>query len=489
MTKGAALGPLQLIAIALGAWVIADLSFHFRPTNYFGGSSDEQRYLESALRWITNGPHPGRTHWSLRHPLVLSLVASFRQFDVSMWALQLVPRLYGDLLVSFSTVMMARAAGLRAAGTWLLLALFTPALHQSATNLGPEIVELAFAAISGWLFWEARGGGRGAGLAMAGSGLFIALAIMTRETAACLLPIYAVAWWRGRMGWPLAFAFVAGFLPPLLIDNGWLWLRSGDPLYRLHVDSAHTGIYSAHLTGGVYHGRVFLNPDLASRWTQAGPIKLFWLTDPIMNFFAAPEFALLFFAWALLFFSRHTRPARGSATARLMPWLLAVTIACYLIVTWVLTLRPQPRYYLVALYAASIAVALLLNGPAATRAAQRMRQIALALVLVCGGLTILLSPDRQRDARLILPWLKAHPDARLHIDPANRDRIAFPAILAGVNNRITKAPARIGQVQVRAFTPKTEQPGRWRQVAMLQGPWLFPYINHPRRLVIERRVE
>lgn len=489
MTKGGALGPYQLIAIAVGAWLLADLSFHFRPTNYFGGSSDEQRYLESALAWIVDGPHAGRTHWSLRHPLVLSLVASFRRFDVTMAALQLVPRLYGDLLFSFSTVMMARLGGLRLGGTWLLLALFTPALHQSATNLGPEIVELAFAAISGWLFFEARRGGRFAGAAMAGSGAFIALAIMTRETAACLLPIYAASWWVDGRRWPMAFAFVAGFLPPLVLDNGWLWWVSGDPLYRLHVDSSHTGIYSAHLTGGVYHGRVFLNPDLASRWTQAGPVKLFWLTDPIVNFFAAPEFALLFFAWALLFFHKSTRPASGSAAARAMPWLLAIVLACYLIVTWVLTLRPQPRYYLIALYAASIAVALLLRGGVMTRAAIRMRRIAWTLILVCGGLTILLSPDRQRDARLILPWLKSHPEARLHIDPANRDRIAFPAILAGVNDRITKAPAPVGALQARAFTRKTEQPGRWTRVAMLEGPWLFPYFNDPRRIIIERRVE
>jgi hypothetical protein len=480
-------GRWHFVLVAALACLLADLVLRVRPTGYFGGSSDDQRYLEAALRWIADGPHAGHTHWALRHPLVLSTVAAFRVFGVSMDTVQLVPRLYGDVLFGFSTAMMARHAGLRAGAIWLAVALLTPAFHQVSTSLGVDIAEVTFAAIAGWLMWEARGGGRHAPLAMVGAGAALALAVMTREIASCLLVVYGVAWATGRVPRASLPWLLAGFVPPLLLDNLWLWQQTGDPLWRFHVDAAHTGIYSAHLMGGVYHGRVLLNPDLAARWIPAGPVKLHWTIDPLLNFLAAPEFGLVFLGWAVLAFSPPTRAPRGSAIARAMPWLFGVALACYVVVTWVLTLRPQPRYYLIGLYAATIAVALLLAHPSRGRAAAWIKRGVVALIVLCGGITILLSPDRQRDVRLYLPWLARHPGVHLHLDTENRRRAAFPALLAGVNDRLSSAPTRVGDWAVHADADPS-LPGKWVTVETLPGPHLFPYVNAPRNVVIERRV-
>ena len=480
---------VQLLGIAVAAALLADLSFHLRPTNYFGGSSDEQRYLEAALAWIAHGPAPGTTHWSLRHPLILSIVAAFRTFGISLWSLQLVPRLYGDLLFAVTVPMLTRHAGWRVALTWLVLALAMPVLHVNATNCGPEIPELAFGAISLWCLFEARNGGRRAPVLTIASGLSFALAVMTRETALCLLPVYGWAWWRRRMSPALAVAFVLAFLLPILLDNGWLWWRTGQPFYRITVDQSHTQIYSAHLIGGTYRGRVILNPDLASRWLPIGPVKLWWATDPILNFFASPDLALVFVAWAVLTAVPSARPPGRSRSAIAQPWLLAIAVLCYVLVTWVLTLRPQPRYYLFAIYAATIAVALLLQPRPGRRQLSWLQRGLLFCQLFCGVLVILLSPNRQRDADLILPWLGRHPRAVLHMGPEDVARIAFPATLQARRANFTAAAPAVGQLRARILDDR-HGPGplRWRQVDLLTGPHLFPYINPPRQIVIEQRI-
>lgn len=495
---------LYPIALVLAAFLLADLSFRLRPTNYFGGTTDDQRYLEAALSWIINGPHAGTTHWSLRHPLVLSVAASFKAFGVSIASLQLVPRLYADLLVAITTGFLFRAAGLRVALLWIVVALASPVLHEMATSCFPEMLELTFGALSMWLFWEARGGGRRSGALMLGSGAALALAALTRETAIAMLALYAYvwgyAWVRGHARPVGALWFAAGFVPLIAFDTLWLWWVTGDLLYRLHVDQSHIGIYSDHLRGGVYHGRAFLNPDLASRWLPSGPIKLHWAIDPLLNFLADPRFGLVFLAWAVLALARPTRPAAGTLAARAMPALLAVALACYVMVTWALTLRPQPRYYLFAVYAATLAVALLGTREARAGWANRLRVVVITLVLLCGVITILLSPDRQRDVRVIVPWLQKNPGATVYLEPKEAGRIAFPAILAGVRHQVRAMPPEtgpeigpeIGALRLR-FPPSPDAPVMkdlrvWKEEAVLSEPRLFPYINRPRRLIIERRL-
>jgi len=486
--SGRSLRPIDLLALAIGAALLADLVLHLRPTNYLGGSSDEQRYLEIALQWVAHGPNAGTTHWALRHPLILAIAASFKAFGISITSLQFVSRIAFDLLVALTAAMMGRFAGLRAALVWTALALVMPVFHQNATNCGPEVLELLFGAASAWAFWEARAGGRHAAVLMILSGACASLALLTRETSACLLFVYLHAWLRGRTPWRGALWFAIGFLPPLVWDNLWLWSQTGQIFYRLHVDESHTHIYSAHLQGGIYQGRVLLNPELASRWVPPGPVKLHWTIDPVLNFFAAPDYGLIFVAWALLMLAKPTRPAADTLVARAQLWLFAIAFTCYVIVTWVLTLRPQPRYYLFAVYAATIAVALLLDAPGGKPASQRIRAACFGLVMFCGALVILLNPDRQIMPRLIVSWLQRHPGMQVHF-PGKEDaeRMAFPAVLGGVRHQITAAPAPIGGLRFREIV-KPSRDGQWQPVETLTGPDRFPYLSAPKAVVLERRV-
>ena len=129
--------PLALAILIIVATIAADLSFRWRPTGYFGGTTDDQRYVEAALAWLIHGPHAGTTHWSLRHPLVLAVAASFKTFGISLASLDLVPRLAGDLLVALTTGFVAQVAGRRAAILWVSIALTSPILHEMATSCFP----------------------------------------------------------------------------------------------------------------------------------------------------------------------------------------------------------------------------------------------------------------------------------------------------------------------------------------------------------------
>jgi hypothetical protein len=481
--------PLRTLALlAVFALLCADITVQFRPMNYLGGSSDDQRYLEIALRWLAHGAHAGTTHWSLRHPLILAIVASFHLFGVSIATLLLPSRISFDLLVMLSAVMMARHFGLRAALYWLPLALFLPALHKFATDCGLELLELLFGAASAWAFVEATiCRDRWANALMALSGACLAIALLTRETSGMLLLIYGYAWVSGKCDRRGIFWFAAGFLPFMAWDNLWLWSQTGDPLYRLHVDQSHTHIYSTQLQGGVYAGRVFLNPDLASRWVPVGPVKLFWAIDPVLNFFAGPDFGLIFVAWLILWAAPVTRPERGSAVAKAMPWLLVLAVVGYVLVTWIMTLRPQPRYFLFPIYAATIAVALLLAQKTGGRAVRHVRRGVMTVTLVFEVMVTLLTPDHQLPARLAVAWIQRHPGTIAHFaDRESARRIAFPAILGNVGDQISTAPTPVGGVRLREQTQPSGT-GSWQPVEELRGALPFPYLGNRKVVVVERR--
>jgi hypothetical protein len=478
-----------LCMLALLALLCADLSTQFRPLGYLGGSSDDQRYLEIALRWLVHGPHAGTTHWALRHPLILAIVASFHVSSISIAALLLPARIAFDLLVTLSVVMMARHFGLRAAFCWLPLALFMPIIHRNATDCGLEMLELLFGAASAWVFVEACQRSQWwANALMVLSGACCAVAVLTRETSAVLLLVYGYAWVAGKADRRGALWFAAGFVPLIAWDNIWLWMQTGDPLYRLHVDQSHTHIYSNQLEGGIYAGRVLLNPDLASRWVPVGPVKLFWAIDPILNFFVGPDFGMIFLAWLILWAMPATRPSPRGAVARAMPWLLALAVSGYVLVTWIMTLRPQPRYFLFPVYAALLAVALLLAQDTGGRVARYIRSGVATLVLIAEVTVTLLTPDHQLRARLSVAWLQRHPMTAIHFaDPEDAHGIAFPAILGGVDNQIRAGAPPIGGLRMRdAMRPPGW--GSWQSVETLRAPLPFPYLGKHNVVLVERRI-
>ena len=439
------------MVLAVLAALVADLTLRFSPTGFAGGGTDDQRYLEAALAWYRDGIAPGKTHWALRHPLILAVLASFKMFGPTTDAMLLVPRLAWALLVAVTTGGLARFAGLRAAALWVLLAVLSPIMHEMATSCFPEMVELAFSAVSLWAFLAARGAGRGRIAWLLLSGLAAGLAILTRETAVVLPLVYGIAFlWRPGMSRGSYTWIAAGLILPIAIDTLWLWQQTGDALYRYHIDSGHIHIASAHLRGGVYTGvrGPILNFDLASRWVPSGPLPIHWSVDPLINLIIDPRFGLIFLAWGVLAWGR----GRGDSYDQLRPLLIGVALLSFVLTTWVLMLRPQPRYYLLATYAATIGVALL-SGK------RRVTIIMLTLVALAGFVTIALSRNQQRPAELIVPYVASH-SGFFYVDPKVRARIDYSLDRAGLATRVGGDEVPIGGIRIRLLSEKLFKLGK-----------------------------
>lgn len=491
----------MVAGFVVAALLIAELSLSVHPTGFAGGPSDDQRYLDAALAWWRSGPSAGTTHWALRVPLIAAIDAMFRLAGPSLAALLTVPRLFYALFVASAAGAMVRWAGMRAAWVWLALVVTSPVLHEMATSCFPEIVELAFGTLSLVAFAAGRQavGWRRAGW-MALAGLALGLAVLVRETAAFLALGYLWLAARRPAGPRAAYlALAGGLLLPPLADVTWLWWLSGDWLYRLHVDANHIHIYSAHLKGGVFRGGPpFLNLALARLWIPAGPTRVHWALNPIGDFLIDPAFGFVILACLLLAIPAVRGRHRLPLPPGMVPAMLAIGIGCYVTVTWVFTLRPQPRYYLpVAAAAAQIGLAVALAAMLARAETRRRARLLLAPVLAAGAVTILMTRDAGWQAKTAVPYMAAHPGIYA-AEPNIAGRIAYRATVAGAapaiigtppvgGYRITEAGSRDWQ----AAGGMRPQPG-YRDVALLpvrqSALYALLHPNYWRAMRIEQRV-
>jgi hypothetical protein len=479
--------------------ILAQLSLFVHPAGFAGGPSDDQQYLDIALGWYAHGPQIGTSHWALRHPLILSITGISHLFGPSIDSLLLVPRLFYALFVGVTVATVLRLAGSRAAALWLVLVILSPVIHAMGTSCFPEMIELAFSATSIWAFLHAR---RSTGSATFGwsllSGLMLGCAVLTRETAAFVLLFYGWALLRDPAMPRRAYLLLGlGFALPLLVDNGWLWAMTGDPLYRLHVDKHHVLIASDHMIGKTYAGSPFLNPDLASRWIPAGPTRLHWAINPLGDFLIDPAFGFVILGWALsaLPFFRDRAIPRPTISTLL---LLLFAVASYATVTWVFTLRPQPRYYLFVVAAATIGFALYLDAALAIPRLRRRVSILLGLVLLGGGITIAVAPDQGWQAKLVVPYMAAHPgqySAEDHVV----GRASYPLARLGMAGKLTTAEPAVGDYRFRLISsavfdgsaPFPHDPD-YREIAYLDrpSPWLLLLVRpHFRNaILVEQRI-
>lgn len=330
----------------------------------FSFTVDDLHYLEAAERWADDPPFVGTTHWGLRHVVTLPLALAMRLFGQGDLAYHVVPWAYqlGFFLAAF--VYLYRRLGVFPALVACLLYLSVPVVRDYSGRNYPDFMEMVWVSVALALLYEASQAGevRRQCLPALFSGVAAAIAILTRETAAWIVLVYAVLILTGRPIARLAMLFALfGALIPLGADLLYLHHMTGDWLYRLHVSSQHTGILSTHMRGGVYHGRPFLNPDLASRWTVDGPVYVHWAINPILYFFLDPRYGLLGWialAAALLGIGgRHLPPNRRA----IVGLLLLVAMLAFVFPTYVLMVSQRPRYYLFSLLCLTIVTAILID--------------------------------------------------------------------------------------------------------------------------------
>lgn len=360
---GAGVGARQSRAGLVAVALVALACVLINPLGYGGGGWDDGRYLETILAWHEGGPQLGTNHWALRWPVVLAGLASVELFGLNRWALMLPP-----LLAWIALLVLTWRASRHFFGETVALiataALVTvPELARWTTRLNPDVLEVLFWSASLWaLAWAAQAHQQGdvkrTRLALIGCGLAAGLAWATRETSLGLILVLALALLSGigvprkAWGWVMLGGAII-VLPEMAI----LWAKSGNPIYRLHVDLHHTLIHSNDMAGGVAPGQEApLNPEIMKRWDGAGPVRWHWAIDPWINFFANHRFGLAFLLGVPLVLAVRKRmePAHQKAVL-----LLALVAAANIFTNLYLAATdPKVRMFMPAIVALCLIIGL-----------------------------------------------------------------------------------------------------------------------------------
>lgn len=433
---------VELALLLLATWFVLRLN----PTGFGGGPFDDQRYFDAARAWLAHPPLVGKTHWELRHPLILPLALLFRSMGATVATALWVPIAAALMFAAINFAAIRQAAGGRVAWVWALLLLTTPLFLRIGTSIFPEIVELLFTSVALWALWFGRQARRPA-LLFALSGVCTALAVLTRETASWLLVIDAacliVRPGTRRIDYLWLFGFATA---PLLIEWAWLFRATGDSLYRLHVAMHHVLIPSAHMVGGVAHvDHVLFNPAVGRLWVSPGLFHIHWALNPLLGLLADPKYGAAIWV-AILFALLPIRGSRRGGTGQsvlVVPVLLVIVLS-FAFVTYALMVSQDQRYYALPLAGIALVAALLADRQ---WQAGRRALVAIAVgVVVLGNLALASQLGRfDRVANAALPLVRTAPGP-IHTLPVIAAQLRQPLAEAGLAGRLVTSPARRGDL-------------------------------------------
>lgn len=454
------------------------------PRGYTGGGYDDARYLAAATDWALHGPVLGQNHWSLRWPVVLPAAGILRLFGPDFGWLMLpgILSFYAVGLVNYFGV--RAAAGERAGFLAALGILATPGFAYWATALYTDLMEVALWSAAFWSLWRAAhaAGARQMRWIVA-AGLLAGLSVCVRETSIALvggLLLATVFLPRlPRRAW-IAAMIAAAALPT--IEYAILWMASGDPIYRLHVDMRHIAIPSEDMAGGVAKGQSpVLNTDIMGRWAGAGPVRVHWSIDTYVNFFLNFYYGQNFVAAAVLALWARRVKARGAGPRGLFPALLALAATNIVWNLYVLALNPSDRMFMPTTVVAAILAAILADRLWTLRF---VKPFVIALMVVKLLSTIIVC-DTLPNYHKAIPAAQrvAPPAGPIHATWVTHSYLALadPAF----RRRLVLTPPPPGGLFLlygNRNAPYTERldPGRWRLVrreAAGHYPWTIRIIN------------
>jgi len=411
-----------LLHIGSGAAAVAAavaFSLFIAPIGFQG--ADDARYLEGALRWLSEGPVAGLNHWQTRTPYIALLAQALLALGIGEAALAAVHAVAFALSVIAITRIAERVAGPPAAAPAAWIAAFTPIFLRMPSYYYPEVLEVLLGVIPVGLVLTWRDQPRRHLLVVAG--LAGGLAIMVRETALSLpvaLAAFILLCGPGRIAARLAAIglLAAAHAVPLLADTLFNLVMTGDALWRVKVDTAHVLIPSTHLEGGVYKGgSPILNWTLASRWQVPGVLSVHWTVDALLRVFTTPGTALL--PWLALA-GTPVALARGGGLRRYALFAWGLLLLQYLLNTFVVVIPPNTRYFALPLLLLAPLAAL----PLLAWLRPALRGAVLILAVIVPGMTVvLLYPHPGQLPRVVAAWAGTMPP--IHITPTQQRRMAL----------------------------------------------------------------
>lgn len=337
-------------------------------------ASDDLFYLRAAQSWIGNLSFVGESHWSLRQSIVLPTALSLYTFGYTPVGMLGPGLLYFLALVLGCSWYVFKYYGSGASLLFLVLASTAPGFISQPGTVNVDIAETFYIWLSVILFVQAGNHPRARTILFL-SGLCVGLAFLSRATAVSLIIVYGIFFCLGSFHKRSSYlALGSGAALVYVIDMGYYFMQTGDLIYRLTVQrgthiTPSLAPQSADLpgTGNAFEGSFY---------------------EPFAALFASDEFGLVIIVGLVIWAYTKLSGSEKSMLATHIDVLFMVACAHFLVVVYVLDLRPLPRYfslfYIPALLAISVgAIGLWHKG-------LKIRMIAAVLILglVTSGLML-----------------------------------------------------------------------------------------------------
>ena len=411
--------------------------------------TDDLAYARAAEAWLRDAPFLGQSHWALRHFIVLPLAASFSIFGRGELSLAMPMLVYGVGLLLLTGLCVRRVAGTWAGVLAPLLIAAVPAFASGASFVYTDVPEAFFVSASFWAFYFATSSQRRSLFVLAG--LLAGCALLTRETAVALLVSYALLFLagygrRGNYVWMgIGFAAIVG------LDGVFLWLLSGDPLWRIH------------LTQRGLSGDSPYTPGLKAPAGMDDLLGLFSLPRPIQAWvmlFASPAIGLLpwFAVPAGAYLAWSPPPGEASKATRLFVLLAACWFAVLSFV--LLSLWLIPRYQIVTLCALAVPAAILLADW--LNRGHRLRVAAVLLPILGGGLALTAASDHglMFGERSLAAFMRQQNEP-VRTDPATLRGARWLLENEAADSRVSAGLPTQGGLYFVNHTPRRQLPADW----------------------------
>lgn len=391
-------------------------------------ASDDVTFARGAYGWIEQFPYVGG-HGTIRYPLTIPMAISFLTVGHNEVAMALPSLLYMLGALAIAWWLVANYAGRRAASLSLILAITCPLFVILASIANCDMAELFFQMGSIALFLTGLERERPARLFFF-AGTMAGLGFLTRETSIFIALFYAPLFLTGYRQKRFSYLWIAaGFFAVWLIEIIYLWLMTGDPLYRINISLHHDSTIDRSID---LAGNLIIHPAI----------------DPLLVLLFNQEFMFLYWIaipagiWLITSpdISRNER-----AFVRLIAWYgLVIFLASGAAVT---LLPLNPRYF-----AIPTLVACLLLGIAAAKWWERGRSmlviVTFAGLLVANGLGIMVENRSSIFGPRTYAQIAAQSDEPVHTDPMTRYRADILLKWNGAEARAIAAPPRTNLLYV-----------------------------------------
>ncbi len=391
-------------------------------------ASDDVTYAIGAYGWIEHFPFVGG-HGTIRYPVTIPMALSFLTFGENEYAMALPSLLYitGFMYLAHKFVRHFAAGS---AVIWVMLLLITCPLiviQSSIANVdGPEwaLQFLGFCA-----FYRSLDNPRPTPYLIV-AGIASGIAFLTRETAIFVAVFYAILFLfgyghtRARLLW-----IAAGFLGVWAVEICYLWIMTGDPLYRINISLHHDATIDRSIDVA---GNLIVHPFI----------------DPLLVLLFNQEFMLLFPGVLMIGPWLCFRAPIDQKMRRALRLLCLLGLTIFVCTGAVQSLLPlNPRYFL-----APTAVAAIVTGLGLFVLSKHRRWLALLILVVLLGTNILgaylENGDSQLGARIVAKVAAQSPQAHIVTDPMTRYRADMLLKWENAQDRVSDKPPVNGDLYV-----------------------------------------